>query len=242
MAFFSRKRDQFSYFAQQLGNRVWRGRSVLDFGGNTGNILRDPTCTIQPARYWCIDVVRESIERGRARWPQAHWLFYDRYCFFFNPRGIPQLPIPDPGRTFDYIVAYSVFTNTMRSEMLDLVGQLTRMLAAGGKLAFTFIDPGHISWPKSTEGNNFGWRARQEGNRITKADRIRALDSEWCMLINGEDLYIESDDIRPYEPDHQRSCHVFYSQRHIQRLFPHATIKPPVNDEMQHCCVLRKPA
>jgi hypothetical protein len=26
----------------------------------------------------------------------------------------------------------------------------------------------------------------------------------------------------------------------VRSLFPQATILPPVNDEMQHCCVLRR--
>ena len=70
--FISRKTGQFSYFAQQLGNWNWRRKNVLDFGGNIGNIMRDPHSTIDPKRYWCLDVVEESIARGRARWPDAH--------------------------------------------------------------------------------------------------------------------------------------------------------------------------
>ena len=114
--FISTKLGQFTYFAQQVGEMVWHGKNVLDFGGNIGNILRDPNCTIDEERYWCIDVVRESVEQGRALYPGAHWLFYDRFCFFFNPHGVPGLP-PEIKREFDYIVAYSVFTNTPRSDM-----------------------------------------------------------------------------------------------------------------------------
>jgi hypothetical protein len=46
-------------------NADWRGKNVLDFGGNIGNMLRDPNCTIDHERYWCLDVVEESIEKGR---------------------------------------------------------------------------------------------------------------------------------------------------------------------------------
>jgi len=37
-------------------------RNVLDFGG-TLDIFATPSSTIDEARYWCIDVVKESIER-----------------------------------------------------------------------------------------------------------------------------------------------------------------------------------
>src|SRR5258706_6105048 len=111
MAFFSTKMDQFTYFSQQVGEAIWSGKNVLDFGGNVGNILRDPNSTIDEERYWCLDVVQESVERGRALYPAAHWLFYDRLSFFFNPHGRPGLPLPKLGEKFDYLVAYSVFTN-----------------------------------------------------------------------------------------------------------------------------------
>ena len=101
---------------------------MLDFGGNIGNMLRDPNSTIDEERYWCIDVVKESIESGKAVFPKAHWVFYDRYCFFFNPHGISRLKLPRLEQPFDYIVAYSVFTNTSRTDMLDLVEQLQGQL------------------------------------------------------------------------------------------------------------------
>ncbi len=242
--FLSRKTDQFSYFAQQLGNGDWRGRKVLDFGGNIGNILRDPRSTIEPSNYWCLDVVPEAVEAGRARWPEAHWQFYDRQCFFFNPAGKPHVAIPDLGTRFDYIIAYSVFTNTSRGDMVDLVGQLTAMLAPGGALAFSFIDPRHNSWPRRFHGDNFRWRLERERGEVTspRAREIldRARSGSWSVLVNGDDLYVETDEIRDYPPDAQRTHHVFYTTDLMRELFPGAEIRMPVNDEMQHCCVIRK--
>ncbi|HEX8088237.1 MAG TPA: class I SAM-dependent methyltransferase, partial [Blastocatellia bacterium] len=147
MAFFSTKTGQFTYFSLQVGEPVWRGKDVLDFGGNIGNILQDPNSTIDEERYWCLDVVEDATAKGRVAYPKSHWVFYNRYCFSFNPHGIPHLPLPDLGKTFDYIVAYSVFTNTTVTDMLELVSQLENILAPGGTLAFTFIDPYYFSWP-----------------------------------------------------------------------------------------------
>ena len=244
MTFVSKKTGQFAYFSQQVGDAAWRGRNVLDFGGNIGNILRDPTATIDAERYWCIDVDGESIERGKAMVPAAHWIHFDRWCFFFNPYGTPGLPLPKIDQRFDYIVAYSVFTNTAPSEMLDLVGGLEALLADGGVLAFTFIDHHHQAWPKKYKWNNFHWRLEREQGDVwtdeAREMRARADASAWCILVNGEELYVEREDLRPLPPEQQRTCHVFVSQEQMKSLFPHAEILPPVNDEMQHCCVIRK--
>jgi len=245
MAFLSSKTGQFTYFSQQLGERNWRSKNVLDFGGNIGNMLRDPNSTIDEERYWCIDVVRESIERGQEAFPRAHWIFYDRYAFFFNPQGAKELKLPEIETLFDYIVAYSVFTNTSRTDMLDLVSQLGEKLADGGALAFTFIDPNYHAWPDRDLRNNFMWRLEREIYLENTLDidvqRLaeRAKGAQWFGLVNGEDLYLETEQIRNYEPHEQRTYHTFYTVDYMKSLFPRATILPPVNDEMQHCCVIR---
>jgi len=246
LGFFSNKLGQFTYFSQQVGDSNWRDKEVLDFGGNIGNILRDPRSTIDHKRYWCVDIVRESIELGQISFPAAHWIFYDRYCFFFNPRGVPGLPLPDMPE-FDYIVAYSVFPNTPPSDMLELVKQLENRLARNGALVFTFIDPYYFSWPGDYDGNNFKYRVDLEVERgnvsaLDGKDLIgRATEADWFMLVNGTDLYIETEAIRDYDPAEQKTCHVFHTEKYMKKLFPHASIRPPVNNEMQHCCIIRKP-
>ncbi|HEX8098244.1 MAG TPA: class I SAM-dependent methyltransferase, partial [Pyrinomonadaceae bacterium] len=137
----SGKSGQFAYFNRQLDYPDWRGKAVLDFGGNVGNLLLDPDCTIRHEDYYCVDVIREAIEEGRERFPRAHWVHYNRYNCSFNPEGVEALPVPDMGIEFQMILAFSVFTHTTREEMNDLVGQLRARLAPGGALAFTFIDP-----------------------------------------------------------------------------------------------------
>lgn len=250
MVFLSTKTGQFTYFAQQLGESNWRGKNVLDFGGNVGNILRDSDSTIDHERYWCIDVVAESIRKGRSEFPEAHWVFYDRYCFYFNPFGVPDLPLPRFEQRFDFIIAYSVFTNTPRKDMLELIKQLEGTLAPGGALAFTFIDPHYHSWPDLYPANNLVWRLQREifleGNKgdtleiDIPAMNERAKGASWFVLVNGEDLYLETEEIPDYEPEQQRTYHTFYTADYMRSLYPSATILPPANDEMQHCCVIRK--
>lgn len=246
LAFLSTKLGQFAYFSQQVGEPNWSGKEVLDFGGNIGNILRDPASTIDQERYWCLDVVKDSIEQGKIAFPRAHWIFYDRHCFFFNPLGDPHLPLPDLGQKFDYIVAYSVFANTAPSDMLELVKQLENLLASNGTLAFTFIDPYYFSWPGEYEGNNFKYRVELEVERgnvsaVAGQDLMRrATAADWFMLVNAKDLYIETEAMPVYEPAQQKTCHVFHTEKYMKTLFPHASIQPPANNEMQHCCIIRK--
>lgn len=244
MTWISTKQNQFTYFALQIGESDWRDKHVLDFGGNIGNMLRDPGSTIDPARYACLDIDEESVQKGRERYPQSEWLFYDRYCFFFNPHGTPMLPLPEMERRFDVITAYSVFPNTTRADMLDLVPQLERLLAPGGVLAFTFIAPRYVAWPGHFDGDNFRWRLERERGELVTPELQelyeRGRDADWSVLVNGEELYVGTEDIVPVPPEEQRTFHVFYSADYMRGLFPHATIQPPVNNEMQHCCVIRK--
>jgi hypothetical protein len=67
----------------------------------------------------------------------------------------------------------------------------------------------------------------------------RARGAPWFVLVNGEDLYLETEVTKTYEPERQRTYHTFYSVEYMKSLFPEATILPPVNDEMQHCCLIR---
>ncbi|MEM7428902.1 MAG: class I SAM-dependent methyltransferase [Pseudomonadota bacterium] len=242
MTFISTKTGQFRYFALQLDDFDWQGKDVLDFGGNIGNLLRDPECTAEVARYTCIDVDREAIDRGRESFPEATWLHYDRYCFYFNPGGMPGLAVPDPGRTFDYIVCYSVFTNTLRRDMFDLVEQLKAMLKPSGKLAFTFIDQHFHAWPGNYAGDNLMWRLERDNKERPEIDNVRlhaqAANSSWCTLVNASEIFIETEELPRVDGDQQQSCHTYYTAEYMQSLFPGAIIRPPANQEMQHCCIL----
>jgi len=246
VAYFSAITGVFTYFSLQLGDSVWRGKNVLDFGGSIGAILRDADSTIDEERYWCLDVNREALERGKADYPKAHWIFYNRYCFGFNSRGIPNLSIPDLHQTFDYIIAFSVFTNNTVTDMLQLVSQLEGLLAPGGALAFTFIDPFHFISPGQSVFQRRLERRLERGN-ITAAEMKdlagRAQGAKWFMLVNDSDLYIETEEIRHYEPDQKKSCYAYHTREYMKALFPQAMILPPVNsmnNMRQHCCVIRK--
>jgi SAM-dependent methyltransferase len=227
------KATQFAYFDEQLDHPDWRSKRVLDFGGNKGNLLLDPACTIDQRNYYCLDVLREAIEEGRKAFPEAHWFHYDRYNCSFNPEGIVDLPVRDAGVEFDFILAYSVFTHTAWEETKDLVEQLHVRLAPGGALAFTFIDP---HWE-----SNLRWRLEKRN----PADRVeelleRSREARWCSLVNGTDLYVNSGGPDEQHSDHCITYNVYYTEEFLREQFPQARIKKPVNGEMQHCCEISR--
>ena len=227
------KATQFAYFDAQLDHPDWREKRVLDFGGNKGNLLLDPACTIRRGNYYCLDVIREAIEEGRSTFPEANWFHYDRYNCSFNPEGIVNLPVPAWGVEFDFILAYSVFTHTTWEETKELVAQLRAQLARGGTLAFTFIDP---HWE-----SNLRWRLEKRNS----ADQVEALlaqsrDADWCSLVDGTELYVNSSGTWSDKSENCITYNVYYTENFLREQFPDAKIKKPVNGEMQHSCEISR--
>jgi len=235
----STRSTQFGYFDELLGRPVWKGRTILDFGGNVGTFLAGAGSRVEQEHYWCIDLNRDVIEQGRRRYPRAHFVHYDRYNSQYNPGGVRYLPIPDCGLKFDIILAFSVFTHTDQSEMLELVGSLQRMLAPQGVLAFTFWDPNcdmsgsDCAYPLSSDLVRRHFYAPEADEKVRRA--------RWCIVINDR-LYVEPGDefchqIRNGEP--LESYCSFFTADYVASLFPQGMILPPVRPEWQYCCILR---
>ncbi len=246
MSFVSTKLGQFRYFDEQLRHPDWRGKRVLDFGGNCGNLLKDQNGGLDEGAYWCIDVSCDAIARGRAAFSGAHWTFYDRYNFEFNPTGLRGLPIPDMGVRFDLILAYSVFTHTSRVETLDLVGQLRSFLAPGGTLAFTFLDPHWVAPADDAfPGSNLRWRleARKRVSPALDVERLLQCGrgAEWLALVDDR-LHVGDAEGEDHSRSGPRGYITFAAPEHMKAMFPDAVILPPVEPERHHCCVMRESA
>lgn len=244
MSFVSTKLGQFRYFDQQLGGPAWGGKRVLDFGGNCGNLLRDPEVSIDSDRYWCIDVSRDAIARGREAFPEAHWVFYNRHNVQFNPEGIKGLSIPDVGEAFDFILAYSVFTHTSKAEMIELVAQLRDILADGGSLAFTFFDPQWEAFDGDPfPGSNLKWRLQVNQGACPEMNidalLAKARGAKWVTLVDDE-LYVDDEREPESGTTDQRAYIVFCDPEYMKTIFPESEILPPVAPERHHCCVIRR--
>jgi dTDP-4-amino-4,6-dideoxygalactose transaminase/SAM-dependent methyltransferase len=248
----SNRMDQFAYFDQQLGHPDWSAATVLDFGGNCGNILLGSDCTIDPNRYWCVDLSRDAVELGRQRHPLGHFIWYDRYNFEYNPQGIRELPLPDLGQRFDIILAWSVFTHTSRAEMRNLVAKLRSLLTEDGVLAFTFIDPlfePPEQWAREDEApglDNLAWRLaatqRFNSHALTVAEQARRSELSWSTLVNNEELVLDPTDEWIQQGEERSQYITFCTAEHMRSIYPDARMLPPVRPERHSCCVLRKPA
>ena len=242
MSFITRNDGQFAYFDTQLRSPIWKGKSVLDFGGNIGNVLHHPRSTIDEDRYWCIDVSRDAIAAGGKAAPAAHFIFYDRYNFEYNPDGIRNLAIPMNGDRFDFVLALSVFTHTPQSEMLELAKNLEQLLNWGGRFAFTFFDPHYVP-PDSNVSNlkyYFEMRAPDLSETAIDAQVDRVRGARWCALANGE-LEIESERLENVRENSEGGYLAFYTPKYFQSLFPRGEIRTPVEPFFrQHCCVITK--
>lgn len=254
MSFVSSASEHLSYYDLQLDHPHWEQATVLDFGGNRGNALM--AGRIKESNYWCVDVSWDAIERGQRDYPEAHWIFYDRYNFEFNPTGIPDLPVPDLGRKFDYVLAYSVFSHTHEAEMIELVEDLRRLVAENGRLAFTFVDPHYVlpadyspllrhHRPPTNLGLRLERTRQAKPNLPVQQLLSKAAGADWCALIDNRDLYLDRDDPGITKTGIASSYRTFCTARYMSRIFPEATILacPEGFDtqglERHHCCVLK---
>ena len=245
----STRETQFSYFDQVLGGPDWEGSKILDFGGNVGGFLVSAGDRLNHDDYWCLDLNRAVIEQGRRDFPRAHFSHYNRYSSQYNPDGIRNLPVPDLGLEFDIILAFSVFTHTHQTEMLELVGQLRGVLAPQGVLAFTFTDPSYdrsLSAPDLPSGTDvrkiLEWQ-QAENPSLEIEDMVEtARRSNWCVIVDdklhvepGNDLSNQEHRGKPWE-----SYCSYFTVDYMSSLLPDAKVFPPVSPEWQHCCVLRR--
>jgi hypothetical protein len=252
--FLSGRTLQYDYFNEQLANPDWTGKSVLDFGGNIGGFLVGAPSTIRPENYWCLDLHKPALEHGSTAMPRANFIFYNRYHNLYNPSGIVDLSVPELGRKFDIILAFSVFTHTSVREMQEILVQLKAMVQVGGLLAFTFEDPDYdpmkdpqynlsfadneVDW-----GSNLRHRLLRERPNYPGIDVeefvLRAAGARWCTLV-GDRFYVDPDDASPVEQEPGTYYHQFHTAEFLKKLLPEAEIYRPLSPLRQHCCVLRE--
>lgn len=221
----------FSYFDSQLSQPAWEQMNVLDFGGNVGNLLKDPNCKLPPRNYTCLDVDQTPLQQGRELFPEARWIFYNRFNAVYNKQGNFHEPLPHFDNQFDLILAFSVFTHTAEAEMLFTVrDQLIPLLRPGGILAFTFIEPLYLE--------KFIARRAQEYQDINKELLIReARHLDHFYYLNHDQISTAA----PADNKVYRHFVSFYSQNYIRNLFKEfkIEIRSPVLTEVQSCLVIR---
>lgn len=224
---------RYSYFSKQLPQLDWSSIKILDYGGNWGNLLRDPESVIPQENYWCIDVSKDAIKSGEANFPNAHWCHYDKWNHCYNTTGIKNEPLPKFEVKFDLITAFSVVTHVTEEDMLDIVYKdLFPLLAPGGHLAFTLLDPSTLIY-----------FAKKRGISLVDITKIVSKSKQY----NDGFYYINSDIIcgikEPLPLSSSEYFVSFYPIDRAKQLFSKnlLEIKPAVNQEIQYCVILKNP-
>jgi SAM-dependent methyltransferase len=251
--FFSGRTLQYYHFNAHLGNPDWTRKKILDFGGNVGGFLMGAPPTISQEDYWCVDLHKPALERGRQALPRAHFVFYNRYHNLYNSTGIVDLPVPDLGQTFDFILAFSVFTHTSVREMQEILRQLMGMLKSGGTLAFTFEDHNYdpVKDPRydmTVADQEVGWGSNLRHRLLrvkpnypgldVEQSFLRARNARWCALV-GNCFYVEPEDVSPASEQRGVGYHQYHTVAFMKELFSAGEFFAPLSPLRQHFCVLR---
>ena len=232
----------FRYFSTHLGESPewWANKKVLDFGGNCGNTLRDPTCTIQHRNYHCLDVSKAALLVGKNDYPDANWHHYNRFNATYNFTGDKNESLPVFEEKFDIILIYSVFTSTSKEEMYRTVNEeLLPLLNPGGVLMNTYLSL-DSPWPLSI----FLRKKLYNNSKSISAVREKTEGKDYFYLVGSNRILSTEDEL--LFPN-QEWILSFYKDDVIQELFPGCEIKPfllePPETEtnlIHHCIIMRK--
>jgi len=127
---------------------------ILDFGSNWGNYINSNPGVFDNKNYTGIDIDQVAIDEGKRLFPEATWVWYNRYNAVYNPTGEKILPNLD--QKFDLVVSYSVFTHMPLEDMLEILDYLYDHLNPGGTICFSYCNidnPTCVSWFRERREN-----------------------------------------------------------------------------------------
>lgn len=152
MSLFPRQ-PRLRFFDLMLDAPKWSEATVLDIGGNRGNLLIDSidmteleTRKFKPSAYTCMDVDKEAIEAGKSSHPEANWVHHNAFNNIYNIDGIDELAFPFADNTFDIVCAYSVYSHTTFKQFIHDLLEVLRVCKPNGSIAITLVDIGSVKY------------------------------------------------------------------------------------------------
>lgn len=157
MSIFPRQ-PRLRFFNLMLDTPNWAESTILDIGGNRGNLLIDGLEHKQFSadRYTCLDVDLEAIENGKMNYPEANWVHHNAFNNVYNVDGIDELPLPFADNTFDIICSYSVYSHTTFKQFIHDLIEILRVCKEGGGVAITLVDIGSVEWFVEKRKGDYG--------------------------------------------------------------------------------------
>jgi len=99
-------------------NPEFNNNTLLDFGGNQGNLLYFSNNEIPEEKYTSLDVSYASIQKGQSEFAKGNFVWWNRYNEMYNHKGKKRAPLPSLNQ-HDYIWAYSVFSHMTFKDILE---------------------------------------------------------------------------------------------------------------------------
>jgi SAM-dependent methyltransferase len=112
-------------------------KSILDFGGNHGNLLKTSDGSIKD--YTCLDISETALALLPANAKSIHW---NRYHPSYNLKGFIDEPFPVLD-SYDIVFSNSVFTHHPIDEMFYCIRHLMQYT---DNLYFTYVDPNNLDF------------------------------------------------------------------------------------------------
>ena len=167
------------------------GKKILDFGGNRGNLIHFSNGIILEEDYTSLDVSKDALSEGKLEFPNATWIWYDRYNSMYNTTGSINAEFPILKNNFDYIWSFSVVTHTDLSELVKILRWMKNF--DNVKVMVSFLDK------TSKENLEFFYnkRVQKYGSCIDIRNYGNKNDIEYFYLIDSNQVVINTETYMP---------------------------------------------
>jgi hypothetical protein len=118
----------FDYYFDEPG-------SVLDIGGNAGNLLTSKNKKIE--KYTCLDVSKDAAKLGKRLYPNSNFYHYNMYNEYYNKAGNRTEIFPNI-EIHDYVFINSVFTSCDLDTIINILSESIKL--AKKKIVFSVFD------------------------------------------------------------------------------------------------------
>ena len=158
-------------------------KTILDFGGNRGNLIYFSQGKILQTNYTCIDVDTDSITHGEKEFPSATWIHWNRLHPWYNPTGF-DVSFPVADTQFDIIWSHSVFTHLDIKETLYCLEQLLKLK---GIVIFSFVSATNVSLIS---------RLVSLEELVLSPNNIKSIsNSSYSVILDKSKLLLDTDDL-----------------------------------------------
>lgn len=172
--------DRYGNFEELFGDVG--NSSVLDYGGNSGNLLHFSEGKIKQDNYTCIDLNAQALALGKEEYPNASWILSNRYSWIYNHDGVKEFP--SLSSNYDYTFSYSVFSHTDFAELVKTLKWMCQFNPKGMAHSVLLTTDTVIA--------NWFWhrRVQEYGECIDYRDNIKNCKDTFSVIDNN--MIVES--------------------------------------------------